>query len=136
MNFNRQARRRELSDINVTSLVDIIFNLLVFFLLTTSFSQSAGVEVQLPSAASADTKLSSRDLIVALTREGVTVVQGTSVDAAGLNAALERHKDAGQGGAVVVQADREVPHGEVVKVIDAAKKLGLKSIAIATRSGS
>ncbi len=136
MNFNRQARRRDLSDINVTSLVDIIFNLLVFFLLTTSFSQSAGVEVQLPSAASADTKLTSQDLIVALTREGVTVVQGESVDAEGLAAALKQHKERADAGAVVVQADQEVPHGEVVKVIDAAKKLGLRSIAIATRAGS
>ena len=136
MNFNRSSRRRDLPEINVTSLVDIIFNLLVFFLLTTSFSQSAGVEVQLPAAASADTTLTSRDLIVALTQDGRTVVQGRDVDKEGLEAAFKAHKDNPDAGAVVVQADEEVPHGNVVKVIDAAKKFGLTSIAIATRSGS
>lgn len=135
MQFDRRGRRRELSDINVTSLVDIIFNLLLFFLLTTSFSQSAGVEVQLPAAAHADTRLTSRDLIVALTADGHTVIAGRQVDEAELAKQLKLHRDGPDPGAIVIQADRDVVHGRVVAVIDEAKKLGLRSIAIATKSG-
>ena len=130
---SRLTGRRQPAEINVTSLVDIIFNLLLFFMLTTSFSQSSGLEVRLPSATAADAQVRPRDLVVALTADGHTVVEGQSLNpeelAAKIASLAERDEDA----TVIVQADREVPHGKVVGVLDAAKSAGLKSVAIATR---
>jgi biopolymer transport protein ExbD len=132
MRFSTNQRRQP-AEINVTSLVDIIFNLLLFFMLTTSFSQSAGLEVRLPSASASDAEVRPRDLVVALTRDGHTVVEGKSLTAEQLNARIADLKKRDAKATVIVQADKEVAHGRVVEVLDAAKSAGLKSVAIATR---
>lgn len=129
-----RAPRRELGDINVTSLVDIIFILLIFFLLTTSFStESAGLEVELPEASAADMKVTPSDLVVALTREGEILVRGEAVDTARLRELMREHKEQKSRGSVIVQADAEVPHGRVVEVVDMAKAEGVPKLGIATQ---
>jgi len=133
MRFTSTQGRRQPPEINVTSLVDIIFNLLLFFMLTTSFSQSAGLEVRLPSASANDAKIRSQDLVVALTKDGHLIVAGESLTPDDLQARIAALKKADENATVIVQADKEVSHGRVVEVLDAAKKVGLKSVAIATR---
>lgn len=127
------TQRRQQAEINVTSLVDIIFNLLLFFMLTTSFSQSAGLEVRLPSASATDAQVRPRDLVIALTRDGHTVVEGQSLTPAQLKERVQALKERDAGSTVIVQADKEVSHGRVVEVLDAVKQVGLKSVAIATQ---
>ena len=131
---NRRPSRRELGDINVTSLVDIIFNLLLFFMLTTSFSESAGLEIELPEASAKDFEVQREDLTIALTKAGEIVVGGEALSLDELKELLQRHKDRHPKATVIVQADAEVPHGRVVEVVDAAKKLGLPRLGIATQS--
>ena len=138
MNFSgttsgQGSRRRDLAEINVTGLVDIIFILLIFFVLTTSFSQSAGVQIELPSAQAADQQFSSDDFIVTLTADGQLLVQGEALDLGALRSRLERFVATKPKGALIVQADAEVAHRRVVEVIDAAKAVGLKSLGIATQ---
>jgi biopolymer transport protein ExbD len=128
--------RRQPSEINVTSLVDIIFNLLLFFLLTTSFSQTSGLEIQLPSANASDMQVSGQDLVVVLTKDGFTLIDGKSVGIAEVEERIAALKNDAAAGAVVVQADSEVAHGRVVEVIDAAKRQKVKSVAIATQGGT
>src|SRR4051812_10656779 len=93
MDFRGSRKNRRMTiELNVTSFVDIIFNLLVFFILSTSFTtgaSSAGLVVELPAAASADTKIVERDLVVALTAEGQIVVHGKSIDVAQLPEILD-----------------------------------------------
>jgi biopolymer transport protein ExbD len=132
---SRRVGRRQLGTINVTSLVDIIFNLLLFFLLTTSFSESAGLEIELPEASSADIAIADDDLTVALLRDGTIVVRGEVVDVDQLGQLFKDHKAAHAKGAVIVQADKEVPHGRVVAVVDAAKKVGVRRLGIAAEAG-
>jgi biopolymer transport protein ExbD len=135
MRFSKSREsRRELGSINVTSLVDIIFNLLLFFMLTTSFSESTGLDVELPEAAAADVKVAPEDLMVALTRTGEIVVRGEAVSLEELTEIFRRHKALGQRSAVIVQADHDVPHGRFVEVVDAAKREGLPRLGIATQS--
>ncbi|MFZ9887684.1 MAG: ExbD/TolR family protein [Myxococcota bacterium] len=131
---NPRAARREQTTINVTSLVDIIFILLIFFLLTTSFSQSAGLEVELPEASAAEVRASPGDLTVVLTKEGDRLVSGKTVDLEELRRLLREHKKDQPRGSVIVQADEEVPHGNVVEVIDAARAEGMPRLGIATRA--
>jgi biopolymer transport protein ExbD len=125
---NPRTSRRELSDINVTSLVDIIFNLLLFFLLTTSFSNPAGLTIDLPEASSSDVVVSEGDLVLALTRDGALSVGDAAV--ADVNALLKAHQQKYPEGSVLIQADRDVPHGRVVELIDAAKQQGIQRLGI------
>jgi biopolymer transport protein ExbD len=123
-------------ELNVTSFVDIIFNLLVFFILSTSFTTgatSAGLVVQLPNAASADAKITERDLVVALTKEGLTVVHGQNIDVDQLPGILDEWKKASPNGMVIVQADAEVMHGRVVEVMDKVKSKGISRVVIAAQ---
>lgn len=135
MRFSKRAnRRREETTINVTSLVDIIFNLLIFFVLTTSFSESRGLEIELPEASAADVQIMSQDLVVALLKDGQIVVKGQAVRVEELDAIFVSHKSTHASGAVIVQADREVAHGHVVAVVDAAKGAGIKRLGIAAEA--
>ena len=134
-----RKRRRIAVELNVTSFVDIIFNLLVFFILSTSFTTgatSAGLVVELPAAASADTKIVERDLVVALTREGLTVVHGKQIDVASeLPDILDAWKKDSPTGMVIIQADSEVTHGRVVEVMDKVKLKGIGRVVIAAEGG-
>lgn len=130
----RGEARRDTGSINVTSLVDIIFILLIFFLLTTSFSsESAGLEVDLPEASAADIQVTPGDLTVALTKEGEMLVRGEVVSLDELRQLMRDHKKAQKSATVIVQADAEVPHGRVVAVVDLAKAEGLPRLGIATQ---
>jgi biopolymer transport protein ExbD len=136
----RRKRRLEV-ELNVVSFIDIIFNLLVFFILSTSFTTgatSSGLVVDLPAAASADQKVRDRDLVIALTKEGLTVVRNRNVDVSELQPLLKEWQTdtldaAGAGGFVIVQADAEVPHGRVVEVMDKVKAQGIARVVIAAQ---
>jgi biopolymer transport protein ExbD len=132
----RRKRRLEV-ELNVVSFIDIIFNLLVFFILSTSFTTgatSAGLVVDLPAAASADQKVRDRDLVIALTKEGLTIVRNRNVDVSELQPLLQEWQTAEDGkGYVIVQADAEVPHGRVVEVMDKVKAQGIARVVIAAQ---
>jgi biopolymer transport protein ExbD len=131
----RKARRMQV-ELNVTSFIDIIFNLLVFFILSTSFTTgatSAGLVVDLPAAASADQPVRERDLVVAMTTEGLIVVRGAAVALEALPELFREWKQANPTGWVIVQADAAVPHGRVVAVMDRAKSAGIARVLIAAQ---
>lgn len=131
----RKARRLQV-ELNVTSFVDIIFNLLVFFILSTSFTtgaSSAGLVVDLPAAASADQQVRERDLVVAMTTDGMIVVRGGAVALEALPALFEDWKKENPTGWVIVQADAAVPHGRVVEVMDKVKATGIARVLIAAQ---
>jgi biopolymer transport protein ExbD len=138
VNFSSgDRRRRRLSvELNVTAFVDIIFNLLVFFILSTSFTtgvSSAGLVVDLPAASTADQEVRERDLVVALTREGLMVVRGTATNLDSFATTLVEWKQEFPTGYVIVQADAEVPHGRVVEIIDRVKAAGIPRVVIAAQ---
>ncbi|MBI1948857.1 MAG: biopolymer transporter ExbD [Deltaproteobacteria bacterium] len=132
----RRSRRLQV-ELNVTSFVDIIFNLLVFFILSTSFTTgatSAGLVVDLPAAASADQQVRERDVVVAMTTDGLIVVRGAAVAADALPALLEEWRKDNPTGWVIVQADAAVPHGRVVEVMDRVKSVGIARVLIAAQA--
>ena len=128
-----RSKRRQPAEINVTSLVDIIFNLLLFFMLTTSFSQSQGIEVELPSASTAETQSLQQDLILTINRSGEAIVNGMVLSVEELSMHLNEVKKQKPNLMLVIHADEAVTHSRVVDVIDLAKKNGLKRVAIGTR---
>ncbi len=121
--------------LDLTPLIDMVFQLLIFFLITTTFAinvKEGGLEVDLPRAKSTEIPSLAKHLVLAILKDGRVVVGGEAVNDADLEKKLTDYAKADPGTMVIVQADRTVEHGRVVKVMDLAATLGLKRLAIAT----
>lgn len=116
--------------IGVAPLLDIVFLLLVFFMVTTSF-RTAEIPLDLADAKSATATADPRDvLLVEISESGTLHLDGEPLDADALASAFA--SEASDGGShVVVRADQGTPHGRVVSVLDLARTHGLVDVAIA-----
>ncbi len=128
---NRLQRSRP-TEINMAPLIDMIFILLIFFIVTTSFVKESGVEVRRPTAQSAETQ-EKTNLIVGVTQEGTVYIEGQSVDVRAVRARMERFLAEMPDGSVVISADKESHTGVVVQVLDACRLAGVRNISIAAR---
>ncbi len=116
-------------------MIDIVFQLLIFFLITTTFVQNPGFEVDLPEATSSEVPTEGDVVIIGITDEGRMVHEGVAVSALELTDRLKRHHEKRKDAVIIIQADGKTPHGAVVSVMDLARKVGFKQLAIATQSG-
>lgn len=134
MNSLRQRRRLRSgsSDINMTPLIDMVFILLIFFLVTTSFVREAGVEVDRPSAQTAETK-EKASVILGLTQEGRVYVEGRPLDIRSVRAYMERFLAETPDGSAVIVADTKSMTGSLVQVLDQCRLAGVKDISVAAR---
>lgn len=116
----------------MTPLIDMVFILLIFFIVTTSFVREAGIDVQRPSAQSAETK-EKANVILGLTAAGQVFVEGRTLDIRSVRAYMERFLAEVPDGAVVVVADKGSMTGAVVQVLDQCRLAGVQNISIAAR---
>lgn len=115
--------------LNLTPLIDIVFLLLVFFLLTTQFIEEDGIGVKLPSSNSVNTR--DRDEVaIVITQKGDLFVQGQRLPLANLTAKLE--EVLGADTTVVVRGDRDVALQTLVSVMEKAKQAGAARLVVAT----
>ena len=130
----RQARRPEVS-INLTPLIDAMFLLLIFFMVSTSFTDLTQLTVYLPKVRSASAS-DEVGLVVVIDSAGVITVGGDPVpnDAEGLYLALKVAANGNFGVPVPLSADAMTPHQYVVTVLDVASQLELQRLTIATES--
>ena len=133
MNF-RHARRPDVS-INLTPLIDVVFLLLIFFMVSTSFSELTQLTVNLPEADGARAT-DEIGLVVVIDSAGNVTVGGDPVlnEAEGLYRALEVAANGNFDVPVTLSADAMTPHQYVVMVLDVASLLGLQRVTIATES--
>jgi biopolymer transport protein ExbD len=123
--------RRVTAPPDVTPLIDIIFQLVIFFMVTTNFITTPGIEVDLPRS-SADTILrEDNDIKVWVKADGQVLIDE---EPATLSQLRKTFSDAGKDAQVVIKADKEVDHGRVVQVMDLARSNGLSRLAIATEA--
>jgi biopolymer transport protein ExbD len=125
------------ADINITPLTDIFLVLLIIFMVTTTAIAEAGQDrggfkVNLPKGAAGDEGQIPRDLVVAVLADGRAVVGGKVQTDAELEATFGASARLNPDTVLVVQADKGVPHGRVVEVMETARKSGLSRLAIAT----
>jgi biopolymer transport protein ExbD len=137
MNFKTPSRRRQEDfRIDVTNLVDIAFLLIIFFTLSTSFAPSVkgspGISVDLPKASAKEIDKGKRTTVMVLTKDGLNVIDGKSVPPQEIEPVLRELSRSAEDLLLIVQADKNVPHGRVVAVMDIAKGLGINRLAIAT----
>ena len=116
--------------IDMSAMIDCVFILLIFFIVTTTFVDETGVEVDKPQAASA-VRLEKTSVLLALTAKGEVVYGGREIGMGGVQPLVRRmlQKEAVP---VVVQADSAAPSGLLVRVIDECKLGGAQKVSIAT----
>ncbi|MBN7797204.1 biopolymer transporter ExbD [Parahaliea mediterranea] len=118
--------------IDLSPLLDVVFILLIFFIVTTVFVRETGVEIDKPRALSAQ-QLPQSVVLLAITDSGRVIHAGNDIGAEGVRRTLEPLLRRQQR-PVVIQADSAAPSGLLVKVLDAAKLAGAADVSIATRT--
>lgn len=139
IDFSQQRRRAATGDVNLTPMIDIIFNLLIFFLIVAVVSQK-GLNLSLPRSSTAE-KRPKNSLEITVTQDERVLFDGAVVPPAEIEARLRQARDGTQGERpenVILKADARAPFGMFVTVMDAARKVGLSNLVIATKleSGS
>lgn len=130
------VRRRAELVVDITPLIDIIFQLVLFFMVSTTFVTTPGIEVELPRSSSDVILREKAEVRVWVTAEGSVLVDEQPVDWAGLEGAFRRAMQEDTATLVVIKADKSVGHGRVVAVMDLARSMGLSNLAIATEANA
>ena len=117
-------------ELNMAPLIDMVFLLLIFFLVTTSFVRPTGVEVNRPKAATAQA-LKGSVLMVTLTADGRIFLGGRRVGLHSLRGLVEQFLAQNPGGAVVVAADKAARTGRLIAVLDSCRLGGAKKLSVA-----
>ena len=126
----RYTEQEEEATIDLTPLMDIVFIMLIFFIVTTSFIKEAGVDINRPSANTAERK-ERGNILVAITSNDEIGIDKRRVDIRAVRANIERLKAENPEGSVVIQADKESKNGLLVQVMDQARLAGVANISIA-----
>ena len=131
----RPDRRDERVDVNLTPLIDVVFLLLIFFMVSTTFDRHAKLKVELPEASAKMTQQQEDPVILSIDVKGNYFINDRQV----VNTTLETLKSALQKTvadkkdvSLVLRADAKTPHQSVVRAMDAASQLGLTRLSIAT----
>ncbi len=130
MNFKKRENKQDLT-IDIAPLVDIVFLLLIFFMLSTSFELHPGLKVNLPETSTKEVKKEPESLKVVLTKTGTIYLNGKKVNVKTLQKKFASVKN--KKTLVVIEADKFSYHGTVVSIMDIAKQNGLSNFAIATK---
>jgi biopolymer transport protein ExbD len=126
----RRARNQDDTEVNVTPMLDVVFIMLIFFIVPSSFVKEAGIDVNRPDAATAERK-ERGNILVAITETGQIWINKREVDPRAVRANIERMHAENPQGSVVIQADENSKSGLVVQVMDAARLAGVYEVSIA-----
>ena len=128
-----RSRRSQAADINMAPLIDMVFLLLIFFLVTTSFVRETGVDVQRPTARTSEPKEKS-NMLVGVTEEGLVFIEGKPIDVRSIRPRMRGYLSEVPEGSVVIVADRDSQTGTVIQVLDECRLAGVQNISIAARN--
>jgi biopolymer transport protein ExbD len=131
MRFNRHLQIIK-GEINLTPMVDVVFQLIIFFMLSSSFIMQPGIKIKLPKAETTDI-IRQKEIFVNITEEGRIYFKGRPVDLLEFEKMLkEEIKNTKENIILIVKADKDTKHGIVVSVMDKARSCGVERIAVAT----
>jgi biopolymer transport protein ExbD len=129
----KRLREEEEATLDMTPMLDIVFIMLIFFIVTTSFVKEAGIDVNRPEASQA-TQKPSANIFIAIRENGEVWMDRRQVDIERVAANLERLLAEQPTDMVVIQADEGARHGVVVRVMDQIKEAGIAQISIAAEN--
>jgi len=131
----RRANSKNL-ELNIAPLIDMVFILLIFFLVTTSFVKETGVDISRPTASTAVSKTRTT-ILIGVTKDNTIHIDRRKVDVRAVRANVERAMAENPEGSVVIVADKDSRTGFVIRVMDACKLAGAPvSIAASLDSGA
>ena len=126
----KRVRQEEDADIDITPMLDIVFIMLIFFIVTATFVKESGIDVTRPDAETA-VKQNRVAILIAIRNNNEIWINRRQVDLASVRANVEKlHAENPQGGAVI-QADREAETGVLVEIMDQVRLAGVGAISIA-----
>ncbi|HUU04841.1 MAG TPA: biopolymer transporter ExbD [Patescibacteria group bacterium] len=130
MQLRTRPRRKVI--INITSLIDVIFMLLLFFMISSTFLEQPGIKLELPAAkTSANTE--PHEYALTVDKKGNLFLNRQPLVMADLEAEIRKALPKMKDSALVLRADQEISHGFVVRVMDLAKRAGVKKLIIGTK---
>ncbi|MBU6465967.1 ExbD/TolR family protein [Simplicispira hankyongi] len=137
MNF--RSRDREEPEINLIPFIDVLLVILIFMMLTTTYSKFTELQLTLPVADAEQMRDRPKEIIVSVAADGryavnKSTLEGRSVD--DMTAALRAAATAGPQSIVIISADAMSPHQSVITVMEAARRAGLSQITFATQSAA
>lgn len=126
----RYGSREDETEVNMTPMLDVVFIMLIFFVVTASFVKESGVDVSRPAAATAVRKEQGH-IMIGISESNEVWIDKRRVDVRAVRANVERLHAENPGGAVVIQADRYADAGLLVQVIDQSRAAGVEDVSIA-----
>ena len=126
----RKSRQDNDAEIDLTPMLDVVFIMLIFFIVTASFVKESGIDVNRPDAATATVK-ERGNILIAITDNNQIWIDRRQVDVRSVRANIERLHAENPQGSVVIQADRNSKNGLLVQVMDASRQAGVTNVSIA-----
>jgi biopolymer transport protein ExbD len=130
MSARRHIPAQEETELDMTPMLDIVFIMLIFFIVTTSFVKESGVTVNTPQAATAANQ-ENANIFIAITANGEVWIDRRPVDPRSVRAIVARLHADNPEGSVIIQSDAEAATGTLVDVMDQVRLAGVEGIAIA-----
>jgi biopolymer transport protein ExbD len=118
------------SDFDMTPMLDVVFIMLIFFIVTSSFVKESGIDINRPNASTATVK-EQGNILVAINENNDVWIDKRKIDVRAVRANVERLHAENPQGAVVVQADKSSRNGVLVKVLDQIRLAGVSNVALA-----
>ena len=133
--MNIQPDNQEEPEINLTPLIDVVFLLLIFFMVSTTFEHQSRIQIELPEATAQPNKPEEESLEILIDAQGRYFLgdqQVVNTELKTLKGAIRKAVGEREGMPVIIRADARTPHQAVVRALDATSQLGLVHISLAT----
>lgn len=131
--FFNQTEVEEEADIDITPMLDVVFIMLIFFIVTATFVKEAGIDVNRPDAATAVQK-EKANILIAIGPNNDIWIDKRMIDIRSVRPNIERLHAENPQGSVVIQADKESKTNTLIQVMDAARAAGVFNVAIAAQN--
>ncbi len=132
MAVRRHQYQKDESDLDLTPMLDVVFIMLIFFIVTTSFVKESGISVNTPSAETAQQQ-ESANIFIAINEAGQVWIDQRPVDSRAVRATVARLHAENPAGTVVIQSDEKAATGVLVEVMDQIRMAGIEKIAVAAK---
>lgn len=132
--FSAVNQENDESTVDITPMLDVVFIMLIFFIVTATFIKEAGIDVDKPEAATAVVQ-EKASILVAIDANDLVWINRRQVDLRSVRSIIERLHAENPKGTVVIQADRDSRNETLVKVMDASRRAGVYDIALAAEGG-
>ena len=129
-NFFSNMQEDEESSVDITPMLDVVFIMLIFFIVTATFVKEAGIDVDKPSAATAVIQ-EKASILIAIDANNNVWINRRQVDVRSVRSIIERLHAENPKGTLVIQADKESKNDMLVQVMDASRRAGVYNIALA-----